>query len=115
MIVSTSLFDKVKNFEIMNFDISDHLPITCTINVNEKLDYPNLANISRETKSRTKYKWCEKNRGLYVNQLMSHTVVNLIERFENVVYNDQCKAIEILNEILEHAGSSMKIRKYLHN
>ena len=37
MIASTSLFPKFINFGIGNFDLSDHLPLFCTLKLEKKL------------------------------------------------------------------------------
>lgn len=108
--VSTELFEDVKDFQVMNIDISPHFPIVCTFGANYNTGPSTKGGKSRKW---TRYKWNDDKRVHFMSKLGHNIVQEKISIFNDLMnVGDVNAAVDSLTGILQYAASDMVCRSY---
>ena len=113
MIASTTLFPKFTNFGIDNFDISDHMPIYCTLTLNVEshmlLDNTFRQAQGNESYAYEKYRWKQEHKDVFLTKFREN-----FQNFQQHFRNHEISTIDLLPDFIrlfQNSAENMKCRR----
>ena len=106
IIASTSLFSKVSHFSIAEFDLSDHLPVCCTLRFEIEPHSNNEPGENINLNTWVHYKWNPNQQASFLHQFR-----NLYNNFRTTLDHSELSDLETLSQFMQiyyNAASSMK-------
>ena len=108
MVASTTLFPKVSNFVVDDFDISDHLPICCTLTLKERRRSEEVKNTQEnQTNAWVKYKWNSDFKDAFLTKFRDN-----YRAFQNNFVNEEISLVDLLPEFINIFQKSAENMKY---
>ena len=113
MIASTTLFPKFTNFGIDNFDISDHMPIYCTLTLNVEphmlTDNTYRQAQGNESNAYEKYRWKQEHKDVFLNKFREN-----FQNFQQHFRNHEISTVDLLPDFIrlfQNSAENMKCRQ----
>ena len=112
IIISSSLFDYVRNFQVGSRDESDHFPLSCIIDYSVTTTNTQMKMIQTEVQSRLCYRWEQTKRDEYRSKLIDQTSIELLEHCnQQIITGDVNGALACIMHVFYRAAESMKTGK----
>ena len=111
MIVSSNLFEYINDFNVIENDDSDHLPISCSLILPYKDATINTLDnvVSTRTHEHEKFRWSDVYKSNFVSQFNNLLRYKQGKIMSEIMTSIDC-AVNTLTDIYKEAGSNMQLK-----